>query len=101
MLGATNAGCPTCPDFLRRPVALHPMRLSLMKGPHADLSSTAWQEIGVKPYFGLSGITALNAPLSAVRSTTALKDLRSSLAPLSSGAFTLQRQRMRIVLSSF
>jgi hypothetical protein len=32
------------------------MRLSLMKGAHADLSSTAWQEIGVKPSFGLSGI---------------------------------------------
>jgi hypothetical protein len=28
-----------------------------MKGAHADLSSTAWQEIGVKPFFGLSGIT--------------------------------------------
>jgi hypothetical protein len=26
------------------------MRLSLMKGAHADLSSTAWQEIGVKPF---------------------------------------------------
>jgi hypothetical protein len=24
-----------------------------MKGAHADLSSTAWQEIGVKPDFGL------------------------------------------------
>src|SRR5271163_529117 len=48
---------PHCPDFLWRLVALiHPMRLSLMKGAHADLSSTAWQEIGVKPYFGLSGI---------------------------------------------
>jgi hypothetical protein len=48
---------PTCPDFLRRLVALiHSMRLSLMKGAHADLSSTAWQEIGVKPYFGLSGM---------------------------------------------
>jgi hypothetical protein len=47
---ATNVGCPICPDFLRRLVALiHPMRLSLMKGAHADLSSTAWQEIGVKP----------------------------------------------------
>jgi len=45
----TNAGCPICPDFLRRLVALiHSMRLSLMKGAHADLSSTAWQEIGVK-----------------------------------------------------
>jgi hypothetical protein len=29
------------------------MRLSLMKGAHADLSSTAWQEIGVKPVFRL------------------------------------------------
>jgi hypothetical protein len=48
---------PHCPDFLQRLVALiHSMRLSLMKGAHADLSSTAWQEIGVKPYFGLSGI---------------------------------------------
>jgi hypothetical protein len=36
------------------------MRLSLMKGAHADLSSTAWQEIGFKPYFGLSGIMALD-----------------------------------------
>jgi hypothetical protein len=24
-----------------------------MKGAHADLSGTAWQEIGVKPLFGL------------------------------------------------
>jgi len=55
---------PHCPDFLRRLVALiHFMRLSLMKGAHADLSSTAWQEIGVKPYFGLSGIMALDVPL--------------------------------------
>jgi hypothetical protein len=54
---ATKAGCPTCPDFMRRPVALiHSMRLSIMKGAHADLSSSAWQEIGVKPYFGLGGI---------------------------------------------
>jgi hypothetical protein len=43
---------PHLPDFLRRLVALIPsMRLSLMKGAHADLSSTAWQEIGVKPRF--------------------------------------------------
>jgi hypothetical protein len=50
---------PHGPDFLRRLVALiHCMRLSLMKGAHADLSSTAWQEIGVKPYFGLSGLGA-------------------------------------------
>jgi hypothetical protein len=34
------------------------MRLSLMKGAYADLSGTAWQEIGVKPSFGLSGLTA-------------------------------------------
>jgi hypothetical protein len=48
---------PHCPDFLRRLVALtHFMRLSLMKGAHADLSSTAWQEIGVKPSVGLNGI---------------------------------------------
>jgi hypothetical protein len=25
---------------------VHSMRLSLMKGAHADLSSSAWQEIG-------------------------------------------------------
>jgi hypothetical protein len=48
---------PHGPDFLWRLVALiHSMRLSLMKGAHADLSSTAWQEIGIKPGFGLSGI---------------------------------------------
>jgi hypothetical protein len=48
---------PHCPDFLWRLVALiDSMRLSLMKGAHADLSGTAWQEIGVKPGFGLSGI---------------------------------------------
>ena len=32
------------------------MRLSLMKGAHADLSSTAWQEIGVKPVFACPGV---------------------------------------------
>src|ERR1700691_5380284 len=43
-------GAPFSPDFLRRLVASrHSMRLSLMKGAHADLSSTVWQEIGVKP----------------------------------------------------
>jgi hypothetical protein len=62
---ANQCWVPHCPDFLRRLVALiHFMRLSLMKGAHADLSSTAWQEIGVKPYFGLSGIMALDVPLS-------------------------------------
>jgi hypothetical protein len=61
---------PLCPDFLRRLVALiHFMRLSLMKSAHADLSSTAWQEIGVTPSFaypgvpwGLSGMSQLNPP---------------------------------------
>ena len=56
---------PICPDFLRRLVALiHPLRLSLMQGAHADLSSTAWQEIGFKPSVGLSGIMVLDVPLS-------------------------------------
>jgi hypothetical protein len=32
------------------------MRLSLRKGAHADLSSTAWQEIGVKPGFACPGV---------------------------------------------
>ena len=55
---ATKAGCPYCPDFLWMLVALiHFMRLSLMKGAHADPSGKAWQEIGVKPFVGLSGIT--------------------------------------------
>jgi hypothetical protein len=56
---------------------IHSMRLSLTQGVHADPSSTAWQEIGVKPSvscpacpaylglpwslpWGLSGITNLN-----------------------------------------
>jgi hypothetical protein len=34
-----------------------------MKGAHADLSSAAWQEIGVEPFFGLSGIMALDVQL--------------------------------------
>jgi hypothetical protein len=33
-----------------------------MKGAHAELSGTAWQEIGVKPFFGLSWIMALDLP---------------------------------------
>jgi len=34
-----------------------------MKGAHADLSSTAWHEIGVKPDFLLEwDTTALDAP---------------------------------------
>jgi hypothetical protein len=40
---------------------MHSRRLSLMKGAHADVSGAAWQEIRVKPYYGLSGITALDA----------------------------------------
>ena len=35
---------------------IHFMRLSLMKGAHADLSSTAWQEIGVKPALACPGV---------------------------------------------
>jgi hypothetical protein len=46
---------------------IHSMRLSLMKGAHADLSSAAWQEIGVKPFFGLSGIMAVDVPLPVCR----------------------------------
>jgi hypothetical protein len=42
---------------------IHSMRLSLMKGAHAGLCSAAWQEIGVKPSFGLSGIPELDEPL--------------------------------------
>ena len=58
---AANAGCPTCPDFLWRLVALiHFMRLSLMKGARADLSSTAWQEIGVKPDLSASACRELS-----------------------------------------
>jgi hypothetical protein len=61
---ATNGGCPICPDFLRRLVALiHSMRLSFLEGAHAGISGTAWQEIGVKPFSGLSGIMALDLPL--------------------------------------
>jgi hypothetical protein len=49
--GYSESWVPQCPDFLRRLVALiHSMRLSLMKGAPADLSSAVWQEIGVKPY---------------------------------------------------
>ena len=59
----TKVGVPICPDFLRKPVALiHFMRLSLMKGAHADLSDTAWQEIGVKPRFGLEWDTQRSMP---------------------------------------
>jgi len=36
---------------------IHSMRLSLVKGAHAYLSCTAWQESGVKPAFGLSGMS--------------------------------------------
>jgi hypothetical protein len=54
---SNESWAPHCPDFLCRPVALiHSMRLSLRKGAPASLSSTAWQEIVVKPGSGLSGI---------------------------------------------
>jgi hypothetical protein len=37
VISAPNVGCPICPDFLRRLVALiHSMRLSLMKGAHVS-----------------------------------------------------------------
>ena len=53
----------------------HSMRLSLMKGAHADLSSTAWQEIGVKPYFGLSGLGCFPNPNSLYVTITVLNEL--------------------------
>jgi hypothetical protein len=62
---------PHGPDFLRRFVPLiHSMRLSLMKGAHADLSCTAWQEIGVKPHFGLSGIPQHSTPAFSLTCTS-------------------------------
>jgi hypothetical protein len=39
---------------------IHSMRLSSPKGAHADVASATWQEIEVKPFFGLSGIMALD-----------------------------------------
>jgi hypothetical protein len=48
---------PHCPDFLWRLVALiHSMRLSLMKGAHADFSCAAWQGIGSSPVFACPGV---------------------------------------------
>ena len=74
--------CPICPDFLRRFVALrHSMRLSLMKGAHADLSSTAWQEIGVKPGFGLSGIPQHSTRLFVIPTEAQCRDLRFLFSP--------------------
>ena len=71
---ATNLGCPTCPDFLRRLVTLiHSMRLSLMKGAHADLSSAARQEIGVKPCSGLEWDTQHSMPSSSLFIPPALR----------------------------
>ena len=34
-----------------------------MKGAHADLSSTAWQEIGVKPFLSLEWATMPPTPV--------------------------------------
>src|ERR1700679_2246980 len=51
----------------------------LNEGAHADLSSTAWQEIGVKPYFGLSGIPQHSTLKSANSSTGSNKDSRYCL----------------------
>jgi hypothetical protein len=59
---------------------IHSMRLSLMKGAHADLSSAAWQEIGVKPFFGLSGIMAVDVPLPVCRSRP--REIRSGPSTL-------------------
>ena len=47
-----------------------------MKGAHADPSSTAWQEIGVKPYFGLSGITRHSTRRSSHRQRSSCDDRR-------------------------
>ena len=58
------------------------MRLSLMKGAHADLSSTAWQEIGVKPYFGLSGLGCLPNPFVIKACGIPLKP-KNGLTPIS------------------
>ena len=72
---------------------IHSMRLSLTKGAHADLSSTAWQEIGVKPGFacpacpgmpwsvpwGLSGISALDVRLPVCRAR--LREEKSAQGP--------------------
>ena len=52
------------------------MRLSLMKGAHADLSSTTWQEIGVKRFFGLSVTVAPDVPLHIC--DTRLRDQNST-----------------------
>src|SRR5271155_5630051 len=90
-LSAGNKGrVPHCPDFLWRLVTLmHSMCLSLMKGAHADLSSTAWQEIGVKPGFacpgvpwGLSGIPQHSTHLCCYpdRSLAYWRDLRFLLS---------------------
>jgi hypothetical protein len=50
-----------------------------MKGAHVNLASAAWQEIGVKPFFGLSGINALDLPRligrAALRKSNSLNEL--------------------------
>ncbi len=66
---------------------IHFMRLSLMKGAHADLSGTAWQEIGVKPAFGLEWkTTALDTPLFVISPVRRLAVTSSSAFPVCSGS---------------
>src|SRR5271156_3790146 len=78
----TQAKIRLDPDFLWRLVALiHCMRLSLMKGAHAGLSSTAWQEIGVKPYFGLSGIHSTRPVVELSRTPQKARDQPSTARP--------------------
>jgi hypothetical protein len=50
------------------------MRLSSMKAAHAAVARCRVQEIRVKPYFGLSGILALNPPPSILE--TPLREIR-------------------------
>jgi hypothetical protein len=61
---AANAGCPICSDSCGGLWALiHSLRLSLMKGAHADLASAAWQEIRVEPCFWLEWDHGSRVPL--------------------------------------
>jgi hypothetical protein len=58
MLGASFA--PTPAEACGRWYTPAPF---LKEGAHVDLASAAWQEFGVKPSFGLSGMCALDLPL--------------------------------------
>jgi hypothetical protein len=82
-----KAGCPIAPISCGGLVALVDfMRLSLMKGAHANLSSTAWQEIGVKPGFGCprvpwgsSGIPQHSTCLFVIRSSRLVWQVEKAL----------------------